>query len=101
MNKEDILKMTAGKELDWEVAKFMGVGEDVFNFAYEAGNFNYSTNISAAWGVVEKYQDYGVVHTPTRGHYCFIQTHKKTYQSPSCVSAPEAICKAALLAVMD
>ncbi|BBI32468.1 BC1872 family protein [Cohnella abietis] len=65
------------------------------------GGWNPAEDISAAWEVLEKFEDYGVLFTQTRAYYCFIQTTKQRYQSSSCLTAPEAICKAALLAVME
>lgn len=69
------------------------------------GMRDFSTDISAAWEVVEKFHEVSVKRFETmKGHryWCKIEID---YDSEPIIAqgdtAPEAICKAALLAVMD
>lgn len=109
--------MEPGRELDALIAeKVMGLVE----FATYAGKAkasmgwgkngddwknlrslpNYSTDISAAWEVVEKY--FGTVgHTTignmaNEGYYCELFNGKEFVRASSVESAPHAICLAAL-----
>lgn len=70
----------------------------------------YSSNIAAAWEVFGKIKDTGawieVAWNPKRKHYrCAIGAKPikelQTVDLNGCDNAPEAICKAALLAVME
>jgi hypothetical protein len=48
ISEQQIRDMRPRKELDWEAAKLMGINENLFNWVYEAGNHNYSTDMSSA-----------------------------------------------------
>jgi hypothetical protein len=74
---------------------------------------NYSTDIKAAWEVVEKMREKSFyVRVNSIGKYfecCFIKNFVNENNTPgsfiglsnTCKTAPEAICKAALLAVLE
>lgn len=105
LTREDILDMPAGRKLDWEVAQIMGIGLEVFASAYEAGNYNYSTDISAAWEVVEKLK---IEIIPQEGAPISHTYLTRILQEPFkrdveifAATAPEAISKAALIALME
>lgn len=108
--RDKILSMAAGRELDALVAeKVMGVpvtaNKKRFKYTHIAP---FSTNISAAWEVVEKIDpDNRILISDVigGGFTCYIKWYRGgidtmlvTATSPT---APEAICKAALLAVLD
>lgn len=125
MNKEEILAMEAGLELDMLVGQYVIGFEDylkesgkrpvVRDGRYGKNYFdlpNYSTDISAAWEVVEKLRethcykiyDYGRnMHKNDPHHVTFSPSEKGWEHSNEAraSTAPEAICKAALLAVME
>lgn len=115
VRREKILAMEPGRELDSLVAeKVMGSelhwdGEEGQSYriveekAFEEflKPFNPSTDIAAAWEVAEKFHSWEL-HKLLPG----IRTYKAVMNAdPRSVSysdsAPEAICKAALLAVLD
>jgi hypothetical protein len=131
MTKEEILAMSAGPELDDLVARHvMNLDDTSFHYDVEMGiserikyndfiddhiwvSFNPSTDISAAWEVVEKiggmeeWMLYRVSHSDTvdevdLGYACELLNVKRGY-SVACeaITAPVAICKAALLAVSE
>jgi hypothetical protein len=67
---------------------------------------NYSTDIKAAWEVFEKFGFQGSVTYSGSYYYCEImngwnKTGAIYGKAENCNSAPEAICKAALIAVME
>ena len=124
MTRDEILAMEAGPELDALVAeKVMGWqltsayqlgpawardipwGELVLKnaVAYYAHEWGPSTDIAPAWKVVEKmHKEYGidVNGLASGGFVCTIygvDGHWRTYDE----TAPLAICRAALLAVME
>jgi hypothetical protein len=123
LTREQVLNMKPGQELDALIAeKVMGLpapeeskinGRWVHHFIKEtypgSGVFeentskmellkDYSTDISAAWGVVEKL---------SKNIGCFYMWQHVDYASVDCgakcdaKTMPETICKAALLAVMN
>jgi hypothetical protein len=112
VTREDIEKIEPGRELDALVAgKVMGFKIEQTNSetctiwdGSEVRYFEPSTDISAAWEIVEKFgemlvrrrlggTDYRAwIQTDLYGK-CEVYAHGKT--------APEAICKAALYAVMN
>ena len=124
MNKEDILNMEAGEELDELIAeKVMGFiklpfpGLPKFQKPTDDGVIplyytpKYSTDISAAWEVVEK-----ILKMPSSvniqcdfhsdGNYfaCYIHPYPRDETKlimEHAPTAPLAICRAALLAVME
>lgn len=130
MTKEEILELEPGREIDCLIAeKIMGwkviegsyinsvyiVGDDDYK---EIGSCNFSTDISAAWEVVEKMKE---LHYDTAELYRFTDNKwlvkfvcsygpcpyhnnpENTWHGSSVTAqtAPEAICKAALLAVQE
>ncbi len=116
MTRERVLAMKAGRELDADIAeKIMGIkvhfeyspdgpvyllDSTLLNGRYHVKN--YSTNISAAWDVVEKMQETKLVRLFANGedYICKIGGDLMFCIS-KCNSMPEAVCKAALLAVME
>ena len=132
MNREQILAMGQGRELDALVAEnvmgwhtfspidpdcdhSVGVNGYRRNFAFDPNDDKYkpfplfSTDISAAWKVVEKIQESGCCVEV--GGYTNEFSANITKPSENGVrwlavcnrvsSAPEAICKAALIATLD
>lgn len=111
MNKEQILKMQVGRELDDLVAeKVMGYEIERFSFTYDGyseestiwlraeSKYNpvpFSTDISAAWKVVETYPDGVEILKCPDGYLCFIITDEEFKATGD--TAQEAICKASLL----
>jgi hypothetical protein len=121
--KEKILEMTAGRELDALVGLKLGLVKPNVAEAYRTisatldGNTekygmhnllpNYSTDISAAWEVLEKLVDQGLTvgaskYGENNLYYCHVLRRGiGVCDTQMMKSAPEAICKAALLVVMD
>jgi hypothetical protein len=99
MTQEEILKLQAGKELDSLVAR------EVLGIKPEETK-HYSTEITDVWKVVEKLNDYAWFYLG-RGKdnwYATVRDRRiKRGQTtaPPCTTAPEAICKAALLALVE
>lgn len=102
MNEQQINELQAGKELDALVA------EKVFGYKTH-GNFreangirilikSYSEDISAAWEVVEKmlHMEFSVPMPETSKFNSLLMNKRWIWDI-----TPEAICKAALLAVME
>ena len=96
MSKQEILTMEAGDKLDELIA------EEIFHWVYKARVMPYySTDISAAWQVVEKlvkryvfdlyFDDVGDCWV------CKLFDGQQEYKGYG-QAAPEAICKAALIA---
>lgn len=111
MDRESILAMQPGRELDALVAEkvmgFTGIrfGRNDPNAVWvEMGSrrkFQPSTDIAAAWEVLEKHSEiylkkYKVM---SNGHRYACRVDEDTIVSS--LTAPEAICKAALIAVLD
>ena len=93
MTREEILRMKPGRELD-ELVMCEVMKE---NFFY--GPSHYSTNIEAAWQLVLRVTsnmnfEIGYLHNKW---FCSIN-NKWPVEAET---APEAICKSALLAVLD
>lgn len=108
MNREEILAMEPGRELDAFVAeKIMGwtkfgVREDGSHcgwnapYGYSSSLIGYSQIISAAWEVFVKFGHYARIETNHSGGYIALINGITAYAQ----HAPEAICKAALLAIL-
>lgn len=105
--------MESGRKLDWEIRyNVYGIETDAFDSNGELWTWDfqkvprYSTDISAAWELVEKfvcyrmqklpYNDHRVVDGKT--HQCFLDRNRNVGYGRT---LSEAICKAALLAVME
>jgi hypothetical protein len=120
MTRDEILKMEAGPELDALIAEKVmewtewPISGDYVTLHGKTGHtidtFNPSSDISAAWEVVEKLQDtpteyfFEICKTPVIWRQSGKPTHwhvelggQKAYAD----AAPLAICRAALLAVME
>jgi hypothetical protein len=114
MTRDEILNMKAGRDMDaliavcvcgWEVDDMTAISPTGSRNSRTAHGDDdwlpyYSTDISAAWLVVEKITDGETpndceLHTTVRGWRCDLYLG-----SANAETAPEAICKAALLAVM-
>lgn len=116
MTKEEILTMKAGEELDKLVAEALGDVSEVTgsdkcyrhfqeNPAYGGWSIPapVSTDISAAWQVVDRLVD-SVRHYMFDLRKVYVNTlWEASFQGRVAqgVTAPEAICKAALLAELD
>jgi len=99
MTKDEIMNMPAGREMDTLIAKSI-FGNVKKSWDWEFTLPSYSTDISAAWRVVEKMSDGETpndveLRTSVRGWRC---DFFKGYANAE--TAPLAICRAALLAVM-
>jgi uncharacterized protein YjaG (DUF416 family) len=123
VNKEEILAMEAGRELDAAVAETVFGWYDISLMTNSSNNFtnyqgfspgihsrrkikNYSTDISAAWEVAEKFQTYQVTKThqvnlPNGLEDMYRAIVKANKFVAYARTAPLAICRAALLAVME
>lgn len=106
--RDKILAMEAGKELDALVVEKVTEYQSLTTALNLDGSYGYlppySSDISVAWEVVEKFKLSGFLINHLNdnpmgdGWHCVIN-HK--HHARRCKTAPEAICKAALLAVMD
>lgn len=116
MTKEEILSLKAGKELNIKVAEAVmkkkytedeTFGDMEINNERVYGHLQpYSEDISAAWQVIERMKGYN----PRIAFDIHSQKWEATFNiceaNFSCpvvlaVTAPEAICKAALLALLE
>lgn len=103
MTRDEILNIPAGREMDALIATHFTKFEHYQGeWWWQDGTLDelpdYSTDIGAAWwGVVEKFPE---VHMEHRGinDFCMIGDDFDTVAI--CPTMAEAICKAALLAVM-
>lgn len=123
LTREQILEMEPGRELDRLVALYvMGLDESNFNYDTETGTserirqnetfgevwepFNPSTDIAAAWEVVDKLklcitpQSTGAPKELAYMVECEIEINVDGIRVFA-ETAPEAICKAALLAAQE
>lgn len=123
MNREDVLGMKAGRELDALVAKYvmqLDMVDDTlpqlpkyYLPEYERTIFRdvplYSSDISAVWEVVEELNGKFSFNIKRLGDY-FYQDPEYGWQAlftsrealmVTAKTAPEAICKAALLSAME
>ena len=108
MTKDEILNMPAGPEMDLLISDaVLKHSAEEWNKRFWAGYSEYSTDIAAAWQVVEELRNF---KTKTQaGHPLLLQEYfwNKTYfaefgaTSAEAPTAPLAICRAALLAVME
>lgn len=114
MTRADVLGMQVGRELDSLVAeKVMGLkiySRIGHNYLGKDGFYKiireYSTDISAAWEVVEKLIndagiDISIIFDISREYKVKITDDGVIKSKIQCKTAPEAICKAALLAVLE
>jgi len=105
MNKKEILHMPAGQDMDLLVAEeVLKLSTDEWNnrFFFSTGNkTKFSTDISAAWEVVEKLLDdeeYDfAIRSSVRGWHVTIEAKYDDYVA-NAETIPLAICRAALLA---
>ncbi|MBI5950202.1 MAG: hypothetical protein HY865_00980 [Chloroflexi bacterium] len=111
MNADKILNMPAGKEIDYLIDnKVFGMVNISTGNPFESDLIpNYSTNMSDAWKVVEKSLgdlfDFELGHDETQDNVwsCVWWKRGEKEFSPiyaSAQTAPLAICRAALLAVV-
>lgn len=93
MTRDEILAMPAGREMD------VLVGRHVMDLVGPPDLYwEYSTDISAAWMVVEKFP---AVSLTFRGKYWFCDVNQVDFDYSQAETAPLAICRAALLAVTE
>jgi len=106
--QEEILNMQAGIDMDALVAvKIMGINVK-HDWHWKHTTKNYSDDISAAWEVVEKMTEYEVhimsglkfKHYPGMPYGAKFENEKFSFVALG-VTAPLAICRAALLAVLN
>jgi len=104
MTRDEILAMEPGRELDALVAeKVMGWT----HYREEWGGVvpdsisHYSTDISAAWEVVEKMGPFTQLTADIYNGITVWHCSFSVVDSVDAVTAPEAICKAALLAALE
>ena len=111
MTKAEILAMKPGKELNKQVAEvvlgFKYVNDRFFGDMEGYGNSiyhplrNYSGDMTAAQDVVEKLKEKNYTARVELNHYTENWEADFGYGMVSAPGAPEAICKAALIAVME
>ena len=100
MTRDEILNMPAGREMDALIA------EQFTNFKHYDGRWwwqegfldelpDYSTDIGDAWKVVEKFYNHCMLNNVHGVWECYLPNGEGKSKS-----APLAICRAALLAVM-
>ena len=106
MTKDEIMNMPAGREMDTLIAKSI-FGNVKKSWDWEFTLPSYSTDISAAWRVVEKMSDAGSIFSvfisqsyTSDGWGVTIENAFVRYDVVA-GTAPLAICRAALLAVMS
>lgn len=104
MTREEILAMKPGRELDALVFKFV-MGGHIPKPPFRANFMKYSSDITAAWGIVERFKSKGYLFSLKNlvgGNYEFTLTDwvgKCDIYSAQGDTPQEAICKAALYAV--
>ena len=105
MTREEIMSMNSGRELDVLIAKNV-MGHEVF-----VEYTNYSTDVSAAWEIVEKFNGVIIDRCDIKtGWRIGLAKDEFVTDSSNCITsdnlveadtAPHAICLAALIAVME
>jgi hypothetical protein len=106
MTRDEILAMQPGFSLD-ELVAINVMGKENNKTVWGQKPFEPSRNISAAWEVQEKLQEHGGMVLGSYGsksgaRWFAVQTTVGSKEiNVTCHTAPEAICKAALLAVME
>ncbi|MBY0205283.1 BC1872 family protein [Paenibacillus cucumis (ex Kampfer et al. 2016)] len=109
LTREQVPELKKGRELDSHVALIvMGVkevtivGKYHFIDSLDTPLPNYSTDISAAWDVLNKMIYFGMeVNVGFYEKWDCALDYRGTNWCEQAETAPEAICKAALLAVLD
>jgi len=112
MTKDEILNMPAGRKMDALIDEHVFKREIVWErgapFIYVLGSresvYPYSKNITSVWDVVEKMGSVDELHdvdlrTSIRGWVCVIFNAFESFEA-NAETAPLAICRAALLAVV-
>ena len=110
MNRDEILNMPAGREMDalvaekvmeWHMVKWVGWCND--NDILMHSVFFPSTDISAAWEVVEKLTMFSIAGPiPGKPYFSvWVYIKGKGHTNTTGETAPLAICKAALISVME
>ena len=128
MNRDDILKMEAGPEMDLLVAPLVGwdnshdyneCEDDWYTYCRNCGDEprfserendcevppRYSTDIDAAWMVIEYmgntygWKPYNGVVIMRENKNWYVEFPRPNWEDAEAATAPLAICKAALLAV--
>lgn len=98
MTKDEIRDMQTGPEMDKIVAEKV-TGTGIFSTPPR-----YSTEIAAAWDILPKFHWVNLLKGQAGMWVCTVRNysgmHYQEYQALS-RQAPEAICKAALLAAID
>ncbi len=101
MTREEILKMQAGRTMDALIEKtFNSIAKNPKD--YLPRGLHYSTDIGAAWEVVKKVAGFEnsndfELRTTVRGWKCIFSDAHAEYSAGG-ETAPETICKSALLA---
>jgi SAM-dependent MidA family methyltransferase len=115
VNKEEMLEMKAGKELDAlvieKVMRWKNDGEWLTDITTFPGlrlveDFKPSTDMTAAWEVLEEMQSEGIyLDIRTYADFYMVEVRKESgHLLDACaqgLTAPYAICIAALKVVMD
>ena len=117
MNRDEILNMQAGIEIDVEIARFFGSPELWFlgNVRREGAEWyvgpRFSTDILAAWCIIDKMHEKEYQYT-LRGYFMGGEQHVATFDNQDWAdknplyrahgaTAPLAICRAALLTTLE
>lgn len=117
MTRDEILKMGAGREMDalvaekvmgWSVEEATGYWLDDEQYIAYSSPLDFSTSIDDAWKVVEKMQDIDLYILIADGYHhvgWHIELCNKFGETLAnirdCETVSLAICRAALLVVMD
>lgn len=103
MTRDEILNMPAGREMDYLIAEkvlelsILKDGTGIL-LPIDLQVKNYSTDIAAAWGVVEKFPTMSLTF---RGKYWFCDLNQVDFDYTQADTAPLAICRAALLTLVE
>lgn len=104
MTRDEILAMPAGREMDEMIARKV-INRKIGIRAYDRRLPHYSTDIAAAWEVAEKLGSFWIDHTVSDlgidVEFFTSLDHSKERLVATADTAPLAICRAALLAVME
>jgi hypothetical protein len=103
MTREEIESMVPGRKLDAFVAKYVMFPRHSHPIEEVQGWCDhYSTQISAAWQVVEKFPFWKITLVKNRvDNRVYIEKEDGSGYFAKELPIPEAICKAALLAVLE
>lgn len=105
MTRDEIIAMEAGQDLDFLISeKVLNLSVDEWNTRFFRNQTHYSTDIAAAWQVVVLRGQHWQVTRNGPKYNVILSWYTETGRirvHAKAESAPLAICRAALLAVME